>query len=206
LAGAKQFKPSEALDQALRVFWMRGFEGASYSELTAATGLNKSSLYNAFGDKEALYLKCLERFSETFGAPLAATLDRPDFVDAIAGFFEGLLMRLGTRGLPRGCPMTMAALELGGTEGPVGKTIHSNLEITEAALRARCERAVRDGDLPEGTDCAALAALFLALARGLPALNRGFGDLRSSVLAVQAMLRMLKCPPMLDAGPANGQG
>ena len=145
MAGTKRFEPSEALDRAVRVFWERGFEGASYSELTSATGLNKSSLYNAFGDKQALYIKCLERFSETVGAPEMATLDRPDFADAIASFFEGMVRRMNDAASPRGClPLTMAALELGGTEGAIGAIIRNNLQQWAATLQARCDRAVRD--------------------------------------------------------------
>jgi TetR/AcrR family transcriptional repressor of nem operon len=181
----------------MRVFWERGFEGASYSELTSATGLNKSSLYNAFGDKQALYIKCLERFSQTIGAPEMAMLDHPDFADAIAGFFENLVQRMTDAAQPRGCLATMAALELGGTEGPLGDIIRRDLQQWMRALRTRCDRAVRDGDLPQDTDTEALAALFLAVMRGLPALNRGFGDLRSAALAVKALLQMLTCAPRL---------
>lgn len=197
MAGTKRFEPSEALDRALRVFWEKGFEGASYSELTSATGLNKSSLYNAFGDKQALYIKCLERFSETIAQPEMALLRRPDFADAIAGLFESLVQRMNDAAQPRGCLVTMAALELGGAEGPVGALIRANLQEWLSALRARCDRAVRDGELPPDTDTEALASLFLAVMRGLPALNRGFGDLRSAALAVKALLQMLACAPRL---------
>ena len=197
MAGTKRFEPSEALDRALRVFWEKGFEGASYSELTNATGLNKSSLYNAFGDKQALYIKCLERFSETIAQPEMALLRRPDFADAIAGLFESLVQRMNDAAQPRGCRVTMAALELGGAQGPVGALIRANLQEWLSALRARCDRAVRDGELPPATDTEALASLFLAVMRGLPALNRGFGDLRSAALAVKALLQMLACAPRL---------
>src|SRR5262245_27539265 len=197
VAGTKRFEPSQALDRAVRVFWERGFEAASYSELTSATGLNKSSLYNAFGDKQALYIKCLERFCETVGAPEMATLERPDFADAIAGFFETMVRRMNAATAPRGCLMTMAALELGGTEGEVGAIIRNDLRQWADALRARCDRAVRDGELPPDTDTEALASLFLAVMRGLPALNRGLGDLSASALAVKALLQMLTAAPRL---------
>jgi TetR/AcrR family transcriptional repressor of nem operon len=197
VAGTKRFEPSQALDRAVRVFWERGYEGASYSELTSATGLNKSSLYNAFGDKQALYIKCLERFSQTVGAPEMAHLDRPEFADAIASFFEGMVRRMNDEELPRGCLLTMAALELGGTEGAVGAIIRANLQLWAGALRARCDRAVREGELPPNTDTEALASLFLAVMRGLPALNRGFGELSSCALAVKALLQMLTSAPRL---------
>lgn len=198
MAGTKRFEPSEALDRAVRVFWEKGFEGASYSELTSATGLNKSSLYNAFGDKQALYIKCLERFSETIGKPELALLDRPDFADAIAGLFESLVQRMDDAALPRGCLLALSALELGGTDGALGTIIRTNLQHWLSALRTRCDRAVRNGELPPDTDTEALASLFLAVMRGLPALNRGFGDLRSGALAVKALLQMLICAPRLS--------
>ena len=197
MAGTKRFEPAVALDRAVRVFWERGFEGASYSELTSATGLNKSSLYNAFGDKQALYIKCLKRFSETVGAPEMAILDRPDFADAIAGCFEAMVRRMNDGTSPRGCLMTMAALELGGTDGAIGMIIRANLQQWATALRARCDRAARDGELPPDTDTEALASLFLAVMRGLPALNRGLGDLSASALAVKALLQMLTAAPRL---------
>jgi len=197
VAGTKRFEPAVALDRAVRVFWERGFEGASYSELTSATGLNKSSLYNAFGDKQALYIKCLKRFNETVGAPEMAILDRPDFADAIAGCFEAMVRRMNDGTSPRGCLMTMAALELGGTDGAIGMIIRANLQQWATALRARCDRAARDGELPPDTDTEALASLFLAVMRGLPALNRGLGDLSASALAVKALLQMLTAAPRL---------
>ena len=197
MAGTKRFEPAVALDRAVRVFWERGFEGASYSELTSATGLNKSSLYNAFGDKQALYIKCLKRFNETVGAPEMAILDRPDFADAIAGCFEAMVRRMNDGTSPRGCLMTMAALELGGTDGAIGMIIRANLQQWATALRARCDRAARDGELPPDTDTEALASLFLAVMRGLPALNRGLGDLSASALAVKALLQMLTAAPRL---------
>ena len=64
MAGMKQFDENRALDGAMKVFWQNGFIATSYPELMEATGLNKSSLYNAFGDKQALYRRCLERFAE----------------------------------------------------------------------------------------------------------------------------------------------
>lgn len=67
MSGAKQFDPDQALDKAMRVFWSQGFEGTSYAALTQATCLNKSSLYNAFGDKRQLYQRCLARFAVEFG-------------------------------------------------------------------------------------------------------------------------------------------
>ena len=180
-----------------------GFEGASYSELTEATGLNKSSLYNAFGDKKALYVKCLNRFSDAYGAPLLSRLEHHDFVEAIAGYFEGLIRRMEADKTPRGCPLSMAALELGGSNGEIGRVILGNMEITEVALRARCDRAVRDGELPPDTDTEAVASLFLTVIHGLPALNRGLGDLRCCALSVKALLQMLKAAPQRSYNAAR---
>ncbi|MEM8645620.1 MAG: helix-turn-helix domain-containing protein, partial [Pseudomonadota bacterium] len=64
MSGRKQFNEDEALEAAMRAFWQRGYEATSLSDLEAATGLNKSSLYNAFESKEALFVRCLERYSE----------------------------------------------------------------------------------------------------------------------------------------------
>jgi len=66
LAGIKTFEEGKALDQALVAFWHSGYEGTSFADIEAATGLNKSSLYNAFGNKQSLYQKCLDRFGKTY--------------------------------------------------------------------------------------------------------------------------------------------
>ena len=112
MVGMKQFDEDRALDGAMEMFWRNGFSGTSYPDLMRATGLNKSLLYNAFGDKQALYLRCLERFAEVHDEKLRRRLDAQRLEDAVGGFFDELLDRFRQPDLPGGCMLTAAALSI----------------------------------------------------------------------------------------------
>src|SRR5680860_1641617 len=79
----------QALDQALDVFWRKGYEGASICDLTAAMGINPPSLYAAFGNKEALFRQALDRYAETKGAFVRAALEAPKARDGVAALLRG---------------------------------------------------------------------------------------------------------------------
>ncbi len=196
MAGVKQFDAARALEGAMQVFWERGFEGTSYADLMRATGLSKSSLYNAFGDKQRLYDRCLARYSEVYGKPLQDRLDAPRLERAIGDFFTELVARFERPDLPGGCMATAAALELGGRGLVSSQQISDQLARTETILERRLKRAVRDGELPARTDTRALASLFLAMTRGLAALHRGYGDTKAVKRARRAMMQILKAPPL----------
>lgn len=196
MSGIKQFDPDRALDAAMRVFWARGFEGTSYAALTRATRLNKSSLYNAFGDKRRLYERCLARFAAQFGEHLRARLDAPTLGGAIDGFFDELVARFTAADLPDGCMVTMAALELGCDDDRLSAGIRDQMLGLERLFEDRCDRAVAEGELPADTDTAALASFFLAMTRGLAVLHRGYGDVAAARRALRAMRGVLACPPL----------
>lgn len=105
MAGRKQFDVDVAVDQAMAVFWQRGYTDASLEVLAAATGLGRGSFYGAFVSKDALFRRCLERYGATYGAryerALAAHPDDP--TRAVAAFFEVVLERIGDPTVPDGC-------------------------------------------------------------------------------------------------------
>ncbi|MEM7522755.1 MAG: TetR/AcrR family transcriptional regulator [Pseudomonadota bacterium] len=191
MAGRKQFDEIAALDAAVAVFWDKGFEAASMAELEAATGLNKSSLYNAYTSKEGLYEACLRRFGDRYSGPLMATLAAPRFHDAIGALFGRLVDRFTDDASPRGCMLTMAAMEAGGPGTTCGALAAESQDKARAAFTARAAQGVRDGDLPAGTDCAALGAMLLAQTRGLAVLNKGAGDAELAREAVRGLMASL---------------
>ncbi|MEU9819679.1 TetR/AcrR family transcriptional regulator [Pseudonocardia alni] len=105
MAGRKQFDVDAALEQAMTVFWERGYAATSVDDLTAATGLGRSSLYSTFGDKETLFLACLERYARRYGALYDAALadagEAP--LAAVGAFFDVTLARIADRSRPDGC-------------------------------------------------------------------------------------------------------
>ena len=198
MSGRKQFDEDQVLDAAMTAFWRDGFEATSIAELEHATGLNKSSLYNAYGSKEGLYGRCLARFSELYGRRLQAELEDTDFRTGVEAFFTRLLSRLEDGGVPNGCMSTMAAMELGGADGELGQRVEANLEWMRQAFKASCARAVAAGEVPKDTDCDAIAAMLLAMTRGVAVLNRGHSDpevVRSAVRGVLSVLDQAMSSP-----------
>ncbi|MGI9464400.1 MAG: TetR family transcriptional regulator C-terminal domain-containing protein, partial [Aestuariivirgaceae bacterium] len=133
-------------------------------------------LYNAYGNKQELYTRCLETFGERYGQQLVKQLDNPDFRAGIEGFFTLLVERLESKSLPKGCLATMAAMEIGGGTSLAAKRVKTNLETVRTAFADRCAQAVADGQVPADTDCEAFAAMLLAMTRGIAVLNRGHPD------------------------------
>ena len=104
MARPRSFDPDEALDLARDVFWQNGFQGTSLDDITAATGLAKPSLYAAFGDKNALFLKVLDRYHASIVANAERVLNQgPSARDAIERWLTGFVPYCsGTKGI-RGC-------------------------------------------------------------------------------------------------------
>ena len=107
------FDPETALDQALRVFWEKGYEGASLTDLTEAMGINRPSLYSAFGNKESLFRKVLERYASGPASYVEAALAEPTARAVAVRLLEGSRELLGCSENPRGCLITQSALACG---------------------------------------------------------------------------------------------
>lgn len=164
-----------ALDRAVEVFWKHGFQDASMHELTEAMGLSKPSLYAAFGDKEALYLKTLERYVQLLIERHAAALnDEADGRRAVEGFLRSLARMLADPALPGGCFIINGTADCGGSTIPatVELALRAALQGSEMMVLDRLVRAQRDGDLPEAAVPEALAAMFGSLIAGLAVLAK----------------------------------
>jgi len=120
MAGVRQFDEDEAFAQALDVFWRKGYRATSMIDLADATGVQRGSLYNAYGDKEEIFLRVFDRYTSRFVADARKALDKPDLHDALNAFFD-FAIRSILRGSPaRGCLSTKTAIETD-SESPFGK-------------------------------------------------------------------------------------
>lgn len=166
----RTFDIDSALDRALEVFWKHGFQGASMHELTAAMGLSKPSLYAAFGDKEALYLKSLKRYVELLIERHAATLDaQPDGRRAVQDFLRSMAAMLADPQMPGGCFIINGTADCGGSTIPasVEMALREALQGSEAMLLQRLRRAAAEGDLPAHLQPEAMAAMLASLIAGM---------------------------------------
>jgi TetR/AcrR family transcriptional repressor of nem operon len=138
MARPRSFDPDEALDLARDVFWRKGFQGTSLDDITAATGLAKPSLYAAFGDKNALFLKVLDRYHERIIANTERILsDGPSARNAIERWLTGFVpFCSGVRG-SRGCLSINTAADGAFEQKEVRKSVERFNRKLEELLRGR---------------------------------------------------------------------
>ena len=182
----RSFDPNTALDRALEVFWRHGFQAASLTELTAAMGLSKPSLYAAFGDKESLYLKALERYVALQIAQHIAIFDtEPDTRLALEKFLRTMADMLTDPTLPCGCLIVngMADCGMSSTPPAIELALRKAVQGSEARLYRQFVRAQRDAQLAPDISAKDLAAFFTSLLAGLGILAKS-GAKRAKLDAV----------------------
>jgi AcrR family transcriptional regulator len=173
LGRPRAFDPDTALEAALRVFWKKGYEGTALSDLTAAMGINRPSIYATFGNKEALFRKALDRYNAKMTGFTAEALKEPTARAVAERLMVGTADLLSCPGNPKGCLMVQGALACGEEADPIRKELISRRATGEAALRERFERAKVEGDLPAGADPADLARYVMAVMHGMSVQSAG---------------------------------
>jgi len=163
----RSFDKEKALDAALQVFWRKGYEGASMADLTSAMGIEKPSLYAAFGDKEQLFLQVLDHYQKGPAKMILAALQEPTARRAV----ERLLRESADAGsdphTPRGCLYVQGALACSGESDCIRTELISRRAAGEAALRKRLQSAKKEGDLSKSADPAGLARYIMAVLHGM---------------------------------------
>lgn len=167
------FDTDAALDKAMRVFWAKGYEATSLTDLTTAMGINRPSLYAAFGDKAELFGKVLDHYAAGPVLYLAQSLEQPK-ARAVAEYALRSAAAVQTDPQhPGGCLIAHGAVA-GGAESPeIRDKLLSYRKASESALRVRLERAKVEGDLPADADPAALARSLSATIFGMAVLAAG---------------------------------
>ncbi|WP_458127800.1 TetR/AcrR family transcriptional regulator [Pseudomonas sp. Z2-11] len=163
----REFDVNQALDAALAVFWRKGYEGASYTDLTQATGVERPALYSAFGNKETLFLRALERYYDHHLSFFPAALELPTSRQVALHILRSAV-ELNTR-YPEhtGCLGIHGAIAGSDDVEPIRQALIAARASGEAALRERFERAQREGDLPATANCSVLAAYVCAVLHGM---------------------------------------
>ncbi len=161
------FEAGEALDAAMRVFWSEGYEGASLASLTAAMGINRPSLYAAFGDKKGLFLQVLDRYETVAAAYVANALKLPTARAVAEALLRGAAERSTCADSPRGCLFVQGALVASAGAADVAKELSRRRKAGEKALKVRFQRAQAEGDLRRDVDAAGLARYVVTVVRGI---------------------------------------
>ncbi len=167
LGRPRAFDADMALEAAMRVFWQKGYEGTSLSDLTEAMGINRPSLYAAFGDKEALFRKALDQYAQGPAAYMKAAMSALTARDAVEQLLFGAIDLLTDPQNPSMCLIAQGTLVSGEEADAIRQEVAARRQGGEARLRARLMRAVSEGELPLDTDAAGLARYFATVMRGL---------------------------------------
>lgn len=161
------FDADQALERALEVFWRQGYEGASLTDLTEAMGITRTSIYAAFGNKEELFRRVLERYALGPAGYVLRALQEPTARAVAEQVLHGAVQCTTRPDGPNGCLTVQGALATG--EG--GKAVHDALvawrQDGQEALRARFARARDDGDLPADSDPSLLAVYLSTVVYGI---------------------------------------
>jgi AcrR family transcriptional regulator len=190
LGRPRGFDAQRALDRALAIFWRDGYEGASLPALTKAMGINRPSLYAAFGNKEALFRKALARYDRGPAGYTYKALKKPKAREVVAALLEGIVALLTRPQNPGGCLMVQGALACGENGRRVREELASQRAAGVVAIRRRFQRAIDEGDLPANADASGLARFVATVMHGM-AVQAASGASRKELVRVKDMfLRM----------------
>jgi TetR/AcrR family transcriptional repressor of nem operon len=193
----REFDEAAVLAAALQCFWARGFEATSVRDLIAQTGITGASLYNAFGDKRALYEKALDRYVEDTVAARIARCNALPPREAVQAFFADIVARSLGDAERKGCMLVNAALELAPHDAGIRRAVAGVLSEIEIFFRTAVAAGQADGSIARGQPAEDLARHLLGVLMGMRVLAR----VRPERALLEGMLRpalALLDRPLLD--------
>ncbi len=163
----REFDLDQALENALHVFWEKGYEGASMADLTEAMGITRPSLYAAFGNKEELFRKALDSYVDGPAGYAKRALQQPTARSVVEHLLYGEVDAVTDPECPAGCLSINGALTGGDAAESIKQELIARRAKFESDLRERFEQAQSDGDLPVHADAEVLARYASTIAQGI---------------------------------------
>src|SRR5579862_715899 len=161
------FAKNAAIEAAMRIFWEKGYKGATLADLTQAMGINRSSMYATFGDKEALFRLAIAQYAEGPAAYVREALAQPTVRGVVEALLGGALELLTDPSHPRGCLSVQGALACGSHAEPMKQAMIEWRKQGESDIKKRLQRARREGDLAKDVDPGDLARYISTVLTGL---------------------------------------
>lgn len=202
MARSREYDDEAVLAKAGELFWRRGYEVVSIQDLEAATGLGRGSLYNAFGDKEGLFIAALDRYIERYGAAPFRHLSAPDVRQGIQRLLEAIIARMSDPANPRGCLLTNTSLAFGTGSSRIDAHLAEKIAAMEALIEQAIARARKEGQIPADANPKQLARFYSAVAQSLGVMHKALGDV--AVLRDIAAVAMRAWPAEPPARPRAG--
>ncbi|GHI07915.1 TetR family transcriptional regulator [Streptomyces cellostaticus] len=178
MARTKEFDPDTALQSALELFWRRGYEATSMTDLVEHLGIGRASLYATFGNKHELYLKALDRYEQAGLTRIVHELSQPGPALPAA---RAVVRRFAAEAADEhlrlnGCLVTNTAAELAPHDPAAARHVERNWDHIETALHSALVRAQAQGELPADRDPLTLARMLLVLMQGLRLVGKASSD------------------------------
>ncbi|WP_427184000.1 TetR/AcrR family transcriptional regulator [Bordetella bronchialis] len=192
MAGVRQFDEAQALEKALGLFWQQGYGNTTMQELAAVTGVQRGSLYNAYGDKDALFLRVFGVYRERYVGQMRAALDKPDLRAALRRFFAFAIESMTTGTPARGCLSTKTALGTENLDESIRAAIRDLMDEIEAALLERFSRPDAQGRLQ--ADPVQAARTIVTMTRGLVVIERVYRDQKRMRAVADLLIDLLLVP------------
>ena len=192
MARPREFDPDTVREQAMRVFWAKGYEATSLDDLCAATQLNRSSLYAYFGDKRALFLETLDRYGARAVKRVSAALSQPlPIRKAVAAFLAEMIDQIVAGPGRYGCFIGNCAAEVARHDRAAAARVRRNLQRVESVFHDGFARAKAKGELAADADIDALARFFVFSTQGLRLIGKSTADREVLQDIASVMLRTL---------------
>ena len=163
----REFCVDDALARALEVFWSKGYDGASLNDLTEAMGINRPSMYAAFGNKEELFKKALDLYEREKMAYIGKALNQPTARLVAETMLRGAIDTACGGDQPHGCLRVINSVACSPEAGSIRQEIVARGKAGRAALVARFERAKAEGDIPAHVDPEGLTGVLIAMLQGI---------------------------------------
>ncbi|MCX5047997.1 MULTISPECIES: TetR/AcrR family transcriptional regulator [unclassified Streptomyces] len=178
MARTKEFDPDAALQAALELFWQRGYEATSMSDLVNHLGIGRASIYATFGSKHELYLRALERYDRAGLPPIVRELSQPGpALPAVRAVVRRYAAEAADEQLRlNGCLVTNTASELAPHDPVAKRSVERNWDQLETVLHSALVRAQAQDELPADRDPLTLARMLLVLMQGLRVVGKASAD------------------------------
>jgi AcrR family transcriptional regulator len=194
MARPREFDEDEVLDLALATFWEHGYEGTSIDDLVAATGLGRASLYGAFGDKERIFARAVERYCARMGDALEAADAEPSARIALGRLLRALVLKSSPKSGPRGCFLVSTAV--GGDAPSAAREAYVQYTADlERVLTALVRRGQKNGEFTRGADAQSVARMLGVLLQGIAAGARAGRSKAQLEAAVETALELIAASP-----------
>ena len=177
MARPQEFDTAQALSEAMHVFWRKGYEATSLADILAATGLSKSSLYAAFGDKRSLFLAALSAYqAERMAYTEQALDDGQPARQSIESFFRDLVAHIADPAHSAGCMTANEAVELAPHDVDVQRLVAEDFQALDDAFTRTIARGQADGSIASAEDPRKLARFLVVGFQGLQVMARAQSD------------------------------